>query len=293
MELFTYKLLVDSITEVVTMLLKDMRMMLILCYKCYTHLIFSLCGFRNVSNIPLFRYVRTRTPLFLMVSCIYPSFMFSLLSLLPLMFQTSFTTKGLLVELQIWLFKNQGIEGRAVQTTINTSLHEKWSSITVCSWVRVTLPWPGVSTGKVETSAICQGRTVLITNLCLITSQFQNHLQGHLHGHLIDHLHLISDSISDPISSQLYDHLHDCPRDCLCDCHVDHLHLITCKLHDHAKSVLECDFGVVRRFGIVECLEMSEVVRCLDGLWLQLQCCAHNRYDPVFWSIGDVRDRWR
>ena len=36
------------------------------------------------------------------------------------------------------------------------------------------------------------------------------------------------------------------------------------------KFVLERDFGVVRIFGVVGYSEVSEVVGCLDGLWLQL-----------------------
>ena len=59
------------------------------------------------------------------------------------------------------------------------------------------------------------------------------------------------------------------------------------------KFVLERDFGVVRIFGVVRCLEVLEVVGCLDGLWLQLRCCAHNRYGPVFRSVGDVGDEQR
>ena len=55
------------------------------------------------------------------------------------------------------------------------------------------------------------------------------------------------------------------------------------------KFVLERDVGVVRMFGVVGCSGVSEVVRCLDGLWLQLRCCAHNRYGPLFSSIGVVR----
>ena len=36
------------------------------------------------------------------------------------------------------------------------------------------------------------------------------------------------------------------------------------------KFVLECDFGIVWMFGVVGCSEVSKVVGCLDGLWLQL-----------------------
>ena len=39
---------------------------------------------------------------------------------------------------------------------------------------------------------------------------------------------------------------------------------------DHVKFVLERDFGVVRIFGVVGFSEVSEVVGCLDRLWLQL-----------------------
>ena len=59
------------------------------------------------------------------------------------------------------------------------------------------------------------------------------------------------------------------------------------------KFVLERDFGVVRIFGVVGFLEVSEVVGCSDGLWLQLWCCAHNRYSPLFRSIGVVGDERR
>ena len=57
----------------------------------------------------------------------------------------------------------------------------------------------------------CQGTTILITNLHLITGQFQDYLWDYLRGCLVDHLCLISDSISNLISGQLCDHLHDCP----------------------------------------------------------------------------------
>ena len=50
----------------------------------------------------------------------------------------------------------------------------------------------------------CQGTTVWITDLHLITGQFRDHLQdqlrGHLHGHLVDHLRLISRINSEVIS---------------------------------------------------------------------------------------------
>ena len=36
------------------------------------------------------------------------------------------------------------------------------------------------------------------------------------------------------------------------------------------KFVLERDFGVVQIFGVVGFSEVSEVVGCSDGLWLQL-----------------------
>ena len=36
------------------------------------------------------------------------------------------------------------------------------------------------------------------------------------------------------------------------------------------KFVLERDFGVVRIFGVVGSSEVSELVGCSDGLWLQL-----------------------
>ena len=45
---------------------------------------------------------------------------------------------------------------------------------------------------------------------------------------------------------------------------------ITGKWPCPVKFVLECDFGVVQIFGVVGCLEVSEVVGCSDGLWLQL-----------------------
>ena len=59
------------------------------------------------------------------------------------------------------------------------------------------------------------------------------------------------------------------------------------------KFMLERDVGVVRMFGVVGCSGVSEVVRCSDGLWLQLRCCAHNRYGPLFQSIGVVGDERR
>ena len=59
------------------------------------------------------------------------------------------------------------------------------------------------------------------------------------------------------------------------------------------KFMLECDVGVVRIFGVVGCSGVSEVVGCSDGLWLQLRCCAHNRYGPLFQSIGVVGDEQR
>ena len=63
------------------------------------------------------------------------------------------------------------------------------------------------------------------------------------------------------------------------------------------KFVLERDVGDVQMFRVVGCSGVSEVVgcsgvsevvRCSDGLWLQLRCCTHNRYGPLFQSIGVV-----
>jgi hypothetical protein len=68
---------------------------------------------------------------------------------------TQFGIPDLPLELKIWLLKNQGIEGSAVQTALDHfSLPEKWRSISVWTRVRVTLPLAGVSREKVETRAI-------------------------------------------------------------------------------------------------------------------------------------------
>ena len=94
----------------------------------------------------------------------------------------------------------------------------------------------------------CQGTTIWITDLHLITDQFQDQLR--------DHLRLISNSISDPISGQLCNHHHDCPCDCLYNCLVDHLCLITSKLHDQICDQL--------------CIPNSNIAKAQDpapGLW--------------------------
>ena len=97
-------------------------------------------------------------------------------------------------------------------------------------WLKPTCIYPADVT--VTNRTPCQGTTIWITDLCLITGQFQDHLRDQLQDQLQDHLRLISNSISDPISGQLCDHHYDCPRDCLYDCLIDHLHLITSKLCD-------------------------------------------------------------
>ena len=163
-------------------------------------------------------------------------------------------------------------------------LTEKWPS----SEEVPSLPYCGVgSHPELQHTGLCQGTTVWITDLHLITSQFQDHLwdhlwdrlQGHLHGCLVDHLWLISDSISNPISGQLCDHCHDYRRDCLYDCLIDHLHLITGKLHDQLCDQL--------------CILNSDIVKAQDpGLGLReamakdrrivhsliIQCCTTCMY---------------
>ena len=125
---------------------------------------------------------------------------------------------------------------------------------------------------------LCQGTTVWITNLCLITSQFQAHLQDqlqdHLWGHLIDHLWLISDSISDPISGQLCDHRHDCPRDCL-NYLVDHLQLITGKLCDQL-CIPNSDIDEAQDPGLGLRQAMAKDRRVVRSLIIQ--CCTTRMY---------------
>ena len=125
----------------------------------------------------------------------------------------------------------------------------------------------------------CQGTTVGITDLRLITGQFQDHLRdqlrGHLHGRLVDHLRLISDSISDPISGQLCNHCYDCPHDCLYNCLIDHLRLITGKLHDELR-IPNSDIAEAQDPGLDLREAMAKDRRIVQSLIIQ--CCTTCMY---------------
>ena len=120
-------------------------------------------------------------------------------------------------------------------------------------------------------SSYCQGTTVWITDLCLITGQFWDQLQDQLQ----DHLQLSSDSIT----SQLCNHRHDCPCDCLYDHLVDHLHFITGKLRDQLHDqlhILNSNIAEAQDPGLSLWEAMAKDRRIVHSLITQ--CCTTCMY---------------
>ena len=120
-----------------------------LCCHDNLEFVFTLCVIRKV-EISL--YIITKC---LKDTLIYCLIMETFIPKLVILCQTSIFSNLQFFSIFGETLKNQGIEGRAVQTALeHLSLPEKWRPISVWTWVRVTLPLAGVSTGKVETRAI-------------------------------------------------------------------------------------------------------------------------------------------